>query len=130
MRGTGEGHYGWDKLPDTTKAGGGGVSSSMTNGTIETASPSGPAPKVNSTMTNGDIQSASTQGGTKQITVTYNGGKQTILVPPTAPIVALQPAERPAVTPGAHVFIRASEDGGTATADFVAVGKDGLTPPM
>ncbi len=130
LRGTGEGHYGWDKLPDTTMAGGGSVSSSMTNGTIEAASPSGPATEVNTTMTNGDIQSASEQGGAKRITVTYNGGKQTILVPPTAPIVAFQPAERSAVMTGAHVFIRASEDGGKTTADFVAVGKDGLAPPM
>lgn len=130
MRGTGEGHYAWDELPDTTRAGKGSVASSMTNGTVGAASPSGPAPKVNSTMTNGNVQSASGQGGAKQLTVTYNGGQQTILVPPTAPIVALQPAERPAVTPGAHVFIRASADGGTTTADFVAVGKDGLTPPM
>jgi hypothetical protein len=81
-------------------------------------------------MTNGDVQSASEQGGAKRITVTYAGGKQTILVPPTAPIVAFQPTERSAVTVGAHVFIKAPEDGGSATADFVAVGKDGLTPPM
>lgn len=130
LRGAGEGHYDWDQLPDTTRAGGGSVSSSMTNGTIAAASPSGPTPKVNSTMTNGDVQSASEHGATKQLTVTYNGGQQTILVPPTAPIVALQPAERPAITPGAHVFIRASADGDKATADLVAVGKDGLVPPM
>jgi hypothetical protein len=130
LRGTGEGHYGWDELPDTTMAGGGSVSSSMTNGTIETASSSGPAAAVNTTMTNGDIQSASEQGGAKRITVTYNGGKQTILVPPTAPIVAFQPAEHSAVMTGAHVFIKASEDGGKTTAVFVAIGKDGLAPPM
>jgi hypothetical protein len=102
----------------------------MTNGTVEAASSSGSETKVNSTMTNGDVQSASEQGGAKRITVTYAGGKQTILVPPTAPIVAFQPTERSAVTVGAHVFIKAPEDGGSATADFVAVGKDGLTPPM
>ena len=34
LRGTGEGHYGWDKLPDTTIADGGSVASSMTNGTV------------------------------------------------------------------------------------------------
>lgn len=130
LRGTGEGHYDWDKLPDTTMAGGGNVSSSMTNGTVQAAPSSGPGTVVNSTMTNGAIQSATEQGGAKQITVTYNGGKQTILVPPTAPIVAFQPAERPAVMTGAHVFIRASDDGGNPTAAFVAVGKDGLTPPM
>jgi hypothetical protein len=130
MRGTGEGHYGWDELPDTTMAGAGNVSSSMTNGTVETVPSGGPGTAVNTTMTNGDIQSASEQGGAKRITVTYNGGKQTILVPPTAPIVAFQPAEQSAVMSGAHVFIRASENGGKTTADFVAVGKDGLTPPM
>jgi hypothetical protein len=130
LRGTGEGHYGWDTLPDTTMAGGGSVASSMTNGTVEAASSSGPGTKVNTTMTNGDVQSASEQGGAKRITVTYNGGKQTILVPPTDPIVAFQPAEHSAAITGAHVFIKASEDGGKATADFVAVGKDGLTPPM
>ena len=130
LRGTGEGHYGWDTLPDTTMAGGGSVASSMTNGTVEAASSGGPGTKVNTTMTNGDVQSASEQGGAKRITVTYNGGKQTILVPPTAPIVAFQPAEHSAVMMGANVFIKASEDGGKATADFVAVGKEGLTPPM
>jgi hypothetical protein len=130
LRGTGEGHYGWDTLPDTTMAGVGSVASSVTNGTVEAASSSGPGTKVNTTMTNGDVQSASEQSGAKRITVTYNGGKQTILVPPTAPIVAFQPAEHSAVITGAHVFIKASEDGGKATADFVAVGKDGLTPPM
>jgi hypothetical protein len=31
---------------------------------------------------------------------------------------------------GAHVVIRASDDDGKVTADQVAVGKDGLTPPM
>jgi hypothetical protein len=130
LRGTGEGHYDWDKLPDTTIAGGASVSSSMTNGTVETTSSSGPKIKVNSRMTNGAVQSANEQGGSKRITVTYNGGQQTILVPRTAPIVAFQPADRQAVMTGAHVFIKASEDGGKATADFVAVGKNGLAPPM
>ena len=81
-------------------------------------------------MTNGDVQAAPEQDGAKRITVIYNGGKQTILVPPTAPIVAFQPAGHSAATIGAHVFIKASVDGGGATADQVAVGKDGLTPPM
>ena len=130
LRGTGEGHYAWDDLPDTTMAGVGSVSTSMTNGTVETASSGGPGADVNTTMTNGNVQSSSEQGGAVQIIVAYNGGKQTILVPPTAPIVAFQPGDRSAVMTGAHVFIRASEDGGKTTADFVAVGKEGLTPPM
>jgi hypothetical protein len=102
----------------------------MTNGTVQGVSSNGPAPEVNTTMTNGDVGSVSQQAGAERITVTYNGGEQTVLVPPTAPIVAYQPAQRSAVVTGAHVVIRASEEGGKVTADQVAVGKDGLTPPM
>lgn len=130
MRGAGEGHYGWDALPDTTRAGGGAVSSAMTNGTVQAVTSKGPATAVDTTMTNGDVGAVSQQGGAERITVTYKGGKQTILVPPTAPIVAFEPADHSAVMTGAHVFVRASKEGGTVTADEVAVGKDGLTPPM
>jgi hypothetical protein len=130
MRGTGEGHYGWDTLPDTTRAGGSGVATSMTNGTVQAVSAGRPRPEVKSMMTNGNVGSVSQQGGAERIVVTYNGGEQTILVPPTAPIVAYQPAEHSAVMTGAHVVIRASDDDGKVTADQVAVGKDGLTPPM
>lgn len=129
MRGSGEGHYDWDPLTDTTLAGGTQVASSMTNGTVETAS-SPPASQVHTTMTNGNIQSASDQDGAKRITVTYDGGKQTILVPPTAPIVTFEPADHTAAMTGAHVFIRLSQDDSKVTANLVAVGKDGLTPPM
>lgn len=130
MRGTGEGHYPWDKLPDSTAANGGSVASSMTNGNVAAASSADGARKVSSTMTNGNVQSASEQSGAKRITVTYKGGKETILVPPTVPVVTLQPADRSAVTQGARVFIVAANDNGHLTANFVAVGKDGVKPPM
>ncbi len=130
MRGAGEGHYGWDKLPDTTMAGGSNVATSMTNGTVQAVSSGRPQPEVKSMMTNGNVGSVSQQGGAERLVVTYNGGEQTILVPSTAPIVAYQPAEHSAVVTGAHVVIRASDDDGKVTADQVAVGKDGLTPPM
>ncbi len=130
MRGTGEGHYDWDVLPDTAMNRGTQVPTSMTNGTVETDTPRTPAGQVHTTMTNGDIQAASDQGGAKRITVTYNGGEQTILVPPTVPVVAFEPADHSVVMTGAHIFVRASEDGGKVTANTVAVGKDGLTPPM
>jgi hypothetical protein len=130
MRGSGAGHYAWDALPDTTMADGRSVATSMTNGTVQGVSSKGPAADVNTTMTNGNVGAVSQQAGAERITVTYNGGEQTILVPPTAPIVAYQPAEQSAMMTGAHVVIRASEAGGKVTADQVAVGKDGLTPPM
>ncbi|HWM49108.1 MAG TPA: metal ABC transporter permease [Xanthobacteraceae bacterium] len=129
MRGTGEGHYAWDSLPDRTVAGGRSVSTNMTNGTV--AATSGAAtPMVDTAMTNGNVAATSDAGGARRLTVTYNGGQQSILVPPTAAIVAFQPAGRAAVIPGAHVFVRATETGGTTTAQFVAVGENGLVPPM
>src|SRR6202051_1486778 len=77
MAGTGEGHYAWDKLPDTTQAGGAATASSLTNGTVA---------------------AVAAQNGAQQLTVTYKGGQQTILVPPTAPIVAYHPGTMAEVT--------------------------------
>jgi len=51
-------------------------------------------------------------------------------VPPTAPIVTYQLDERAELKPGAAVFINAVSRGGTATANAVAVGTDGVKPPM
>lgn len=130
MRGTGEGHYAWDRLRDTTMAGGARVSSSMTNGTVQAATSAGPAPEVDSTMTNGNVQSTASHGGAQRLTVTYKGGQQTIIVPPTAPIVAFEPADRAVALKGAHVFIKTTEAAGQNSADFVAVGTGGLVPPM
>jgi hypothetical protein len=130
MKGAGEGHYGWDKIPDTTLAGGASTSSTMTNGTVATVRPSGGAPAVNSTMTNGTVASAATRGSAKTLTVTYKGGEQTILVPPTAPIVSFRPGTMAEVKDGDTVFVNATEDGGKITANAVAVGTDGVKPPM
>jgi hypothetical protein len=82
MKGAAEGHFGWDRMPDTTLAGGARRTSSMTNGSVATAA---------SSMTNSSVASASEGGANRQVTLTYKGGQQTILVPPTAPVVTLQP---------------------------------------
>jgi len=92
LRGMGEGHYGWDRIPDTTLAGRATTASTMTNGTISTAMPAGGS--VNTTMTNGTVTSAGAADGAKEITVTYKGGKQVIIVPPTAPIVTYAPGSK------------------------------------
>lgn len=34
LKGTGEGHYAWDRIPDTTLSGVGTAPSAMTNGTV------------------------------------------------------------------------------------------------
>ena len=108
MRGTGEGHYGWDAIPDTT-AGGARVKSAMTNGTVS-ASAAG--------------------GGERTLTVTYKDGAQTVVVPPQVPVVTFEPADRAVLKPGAKAFVTAARDGSALSARRVAVGKDGLTPPM
>ena len=40
LKGIGEGHYAWDRIPDTTLSGAGTASSAMTNGTVSTVSAS------------------------------------------------------------------------------------------
>ena len=129
MRGAGEGHYSWDPLPDTTLSGGGNTASTMTNGNVSVVQ-SGVPSKVNSAMTNGNVATARTAGGAKELTVTYKGGEQHILVPPTAPIVTLQPGAMSDLGPGDAVFVTAVKDNDTLTATSVAVGVDGVKPPM
>jgi hypothetical protein len=128
MRGTGEGHYAWDKIPDTTLSGGAVTSSSMTNGSVSAVSTS--VPKVNSTMTNGDVAAAQSQGGVTHLVVTYKDGQQNVLVPPTAPIVTFRPGTKALVAKGNDVFIKATETGSGLVANTVAVGLDGVKPPM
>src|ERR1700739_366048 len=128
MRGTGEGHYAWDKIPDTTLSGGAQTSSSMTNGAVSAVSTS--VPRVNSTMTNGDVAASQSQGGVTHLVVTYKGGQQDVLVPPTAPIVTYRPGTEALVAKGSDVFVKATETGSGLVADTVAVGIDGVRPPM
>jgi hypothetical protein len=125
MRGAGEGHYPWDRLPDSSGSGQ-GVASSMTNGSVTTAR----ARQVNTQMTNGNVEAEAGQSGGKRLTVSYKGGEQKIVVPPNVPVVALEPSDRAALRDGANVFVVADQDNGKATAKFVAVGKGDVVPPM
>jgi hypothetical protein len=126
MRGVGEGHYPWDRLPDSSGSDG-SVASSMTNGSVTTAAS---ARQVSTQMTNGNVEAASGQSGGKQLTISYKGGEQKIVVPPNTPIVTLEPGDRAVLRDGANVFVIANEDNGKTTANFVAVGKGDLVPPM
>jgi hypothetical protein len=128
MRGAGEGHYAWDKIPDTTLSRGSQTSSSMTNGNVSAVSTS--VPNVNSTMTNGDVAASQSQGGVAHLAVTYKGGQQDVLVPPTAPIVTFRPGTKALVAKGSDVFIKATQTGSGLVANTVAIGVDGVKPPM
>ena len=81
-------------------------------------------------MTNGTVGSLSAING-RTITLTYAGGEKTVVVPDDVPFVTYEPADRAALTVGAHVLINGSRAAdGTVTAASVNVGKNGLVPPM
>ena len=143
MKGTGEGHYDWDQINDTTAGTKGLTKSAMTNGTIKSSSGSGAMTKsamtngtvkpamTKSAMTNGTVKSGNGTGGGKSVTVTYENGKQLeVMVPPTAPIVEFVPADISILKPGAVIFSNNAKAGDTLTAKLVGIGKDGVVPPM
>ena len=130
MKGASEGHFNWDPVPDTTLSGGTTTASAMTNGTITATMPAAGARTVTSTMTNGTVSSAGASGGAKQITVTYKGGKQIVLLPPTAPVVMVAPGAKSDVTVGTVVFINAVQQDGKVSAAAIFAGVDGATPPI
>jgi|SRR5580658_596526 hypothetical protein len=83
-----------------------------------------------STMTNGTVGSVAGTGD-KTITVKYGAEEKTVTVPETVPIVTFQPGDASELVKGAHVVMFAQKaPDGTLSAARVAVGKDGLTPPM
>ncbi len=130
MKGTGEGNYAWDEITDTTASGGSSMTkSSMTNGTVKKPMAGGAMTK--SSMTNGTVKSGEDKGGGKTIDVTYDGGQsKTVLVPPSAPIVAFEKSDKSILVKGAPVFSVAAKDGDALTGKLVAIGKDGVVPPM
>ena len=126
MKGTGEGHYPWDEIPDTTAGSAVTTSSAMTNGTVQPAKPTS-----QTSMTNATVKTGTDAGEGKTIDVTYNDGQsKTILVPPTAPIVAFEKADKSILVRGAPLFAVTAPDGAAFNGKLVAVGKDGVVPPM
>ena len=99
-RGSGEGHYPWDLQPG-------------------------------SMMTNATIAHVESVDGGSRMTLNYRDGEKIVVVPPGTPIVTFEPGGREMVVPGAHVIFTATikPDGSLATSRL-AVGKDGLVPPM
>ena len=130
MKGAAEGHFGWDRMPDTTLAGGANTASSMTNGSVAAVAQGGTAATTNSSMTNGSVATASQSGGAKQLTITYKGGEQKVLVPPTASIVTMQFGAVSDIKTGDGVFVNAVADGGKTTAGLIIVGTPGAVPPI
>lgn len=142
MRGTGEGHYGWsvpsavadaDRHAADAAPGAPPVQGTMTNGTVVgSGGSSKAAPPVQGTMTNGTVATSRGKAGGQKLAVSYSNGQQAeISVPSGAPVVRLTPGQRSELTPGAKIFALASAGNrGASTAKSIAVGKNGLMPPM
>ena len=130
MRGTGEGHYGWDVPGVVAAAGGSGnASSGMTNGTVQQQSGmTNGTVQQQSGMTNGTVTSGAGKPGETTLTIGYKGGTAKVLVPAGTPIVRFEPTERSVLSKGQKLFVVQSSD--APGAKFVAIGKNGLTPPM
>ena len=132
MRGVGEGHYEWD-IPGviaSAQSGQATQTSAMTNGTvIESAMTNGTV--AQSAMTNGTVTTGDTNSASTRLTVTYKGGTSQVFVPPGIPIVRFEPTQMSVLAKGQKLFVVLSPDrGGKSAAKFVAIGKDGVVPPM
>lgn len=106
LRGAGEGHYGWDKGPE----------SSMTNAAVA-----------------GIVSSADGKVFTMDYKEKPSGqhGEVKIDITPNVPIVTFVPGDKSLLKPGAHVvmFARKNDDGTYAALNVIAE-TDGVKPPM
>ncbi|HEU0196309.1 MAG TPA: hypothetical protein VFQ88_03710 [Nevskiaceae bacterium] len=142
MRGAGEGHYPWSMPARVAAAdqhqnsgmpaGAPPVQGTMTNGTVTNAAAGTVGPPVQGTMTNGTVKADAQVAGGRKLAITYNDGQHVnITVPADAPVVHLVPASRSIAIVGAKTFVVAVKAGdGKFNAALVAVGKEGLMPPM
>lgn len=84
----------------------------------------------NSSMTNGSVGALKGTNG-RTLEVKYKGGEKQIMVPEDVPIVHLTPADESIVKPSEHAIAFAKQGAdGKLTAAFVAVGENGVVPPM
>jgi len=82
-----------------------------------------------STMTNGTVTAVT--GGGRTLIVAYSDGQKTIVVPTDTPVVTFEPGSPALLVPGAHVIVMGTEAAdGALSASSIAVGKNGLVPPM
>lgn len=101
-KGTAEGHHKWDLKPEAT----------MTNATVD-----------------GEVTA---KGSESTLKVKYKDGEKTVIVTPETAIVAMGAGKPDQLVPGAKIMIFGATRNadGSLNAASVAVGKDGLTPPM
>jgi hypothetical protein len=86
--------------------------------------------ETGSTMTNGTVGDFAVANG-RMLTLTYKGGEQKVFVPESVPVITYEAGSRADLKTGAHVFVTGTHNGDESlTAVRIAVGKNGLVPPM
>jgi len=84
-----------------------------------------------SMMTNATVSNAVKSIEGQTVTVTYKGGEKKIDIPANVPVVALVPATKEEIKPGAIVFVPTQrQPDGSLNGGAVLFGKDGVIPPM
>lgn len=84
-----------------------------------------------SMMTNATVSNAVKGVEGQTVTVTYKGGEKKIDIPANVPVVALVPATKEEIKPGAIVFVPTQrQPDGSLKGGAVLFGKDGVVPPM
>jgi hypothetical protein len=84
-----------------------------------------------SLMTNAAVDGVVESSGGRELTLKYKDGSQHIKVPPSAPVVTFEPAQRADLKAGAPVFLSATRNAQQELhANSVTVGTNGVAPPM
>ena len=84
-----------------------------------------------SMMTNATVANAVNAVDGQTVTVTYKGGEKKIDIPANVPVVAVVPASKDDIAPGAIVFVPTErQSDGSLHSGAVLFGKDGVVPPM
>ncbi len=94
-----------------------------------------PMPGQAGMMTNGDVTMTVTGAAGQELDIKYSGqggsGVRHVVIPPGTPIIAITPADRAALKPGAEVGVfAAKDDKGMLSAVAVNLGEDGKPPAM
>jgi hypothetical protein len=85
--------------------------------------------KPGSTMTNATAGDVTGTDG-RVVTMTYQGVKTRLVVPPDVPVITYEPGDRSMLTKGAHVIVMVVKAAdGSMVSHGLQVGKDGLVPP-
>jgi hypothetical protein len=83
-----------------------------------------------SLMVNGTVGDVTVKDG-DTLVIKNHDGEKTVTVSPNTPIITFAPGSRDLLVAGAHVTVTANKGpDGELTATGVAVGKDGMVPPI